>query len=128
MSEPTPPDKPKKELKPGLGEVMAVAGGLRVAHPPSTVNLAAPGPSPDLDKHLASWRSLFNFGLSCTACAMTALAMIPLFSVLGMLAWRGGQRLGLALFTELPPAARMVGGGIGNALLGTLLMVAIASL
>jgi phosphate transport system permease protein len=54
--------------------------------------------------------------------------MVPLFSVIIMLVWRGGQRLGLALFTELPPAAGMVGGGIGNALLGTFLMVGVASL
>jgi phosphate transport system permease protein len=44
-----------------------------------------------------------------------------------MLLWRGGQRLGVSLFTELPPAAGMAGGGIGNALMGTLLMVAIAA-
>src|SRR5262249_43688050 len=42
--------------------------------------------------------------------------------------WRGGSRLSFALLTELPPAAGMIGGGIGNALLGTLLMVSIAAL
>jgi phosphate transport system permease protein len=45
-----------------------------------------------------------------------------------MLIVRGGKRLSLALFTELPPAAGMVGGGIGNALVGTILVVALASL
>jgi phosphate transport system permease protein len=45
-----------------------------------------------------------------------------------MLLYEGGQRLGLGLFIELPPAAGMDGGGIGNAILGTLLMVGIASL
>jgi phosphate transport system permease protein len=54
--------------------------------------------------------------------------MIPLFSVLIMLLVRGGERISVALFTELPPAARMPGGGIGNAILGSLLIVAIATL
>jgi phosphate transport system permease protein len=45
-----------------------------------------------------------------------------------MLIWRGSQRLNLALFTEVAPAPKMAGGGLGNALVGTLLMVGIASL
>jgi phosphate transport system permease protein len=66
--------------------------------------------------------------MSVVACIMAVMAMIPLGSVLLMLIWRGGQRLSLHLFTELPPAAGMTGGGIGNALVGTLLMVSIAAL
>jgi phosphate transport system permease protein len=59
---------------------------------------------------------------------MAAIAMVPLASVLIMLIWRGGERISLHLFTQLPPAAGMTGGGIGNALIGTLLMVGIATL
>jgi phosphate transport system permease protein len=66
--------------------------------------------------------------MSIAAGVMTMIAMVPLFSVLIMVIVRGGRRLGPALFTDLPPAAGMTGGGIGNALLGTLLMVGIASL
>jgi phosphate transport system permease protein len=129
MSDPTRPEEAKKPpLEPGLGEVMAVAGGLQVPERPSVTDLAPAAPVPDLERHIGSPRTFFNALLSFIACVMTALAMIPLFSVLGMLIWRGGQRLGPALFTELPPAAFMDGGGIGNALLGTLLMVGIASL
>ncbi len=58
---------------------------------------------------------------------LAVTAMVPLVSVLLMLIFRGGKRIGVALFTELPPAAGMTGGGVGNALLGTLLMVAVAS-
>jgi phosphate transport system permease protein len=62
-------------------------------------------------------------------CAILALvAAVPLLSVLLMLIVRGGARLGVALFTELPPAAGMIGGGIGNAIIGTLLVVLIAAL
>ncbi len=82
---------------------------------------------PRLEKSLRSPRTLFSFCMSGMTGFMTVLALIPLFSVLIMLVFRGGQRLGIALFTELPPAAGMVGGGIGNALLGTILIVFIAS-
>jgi len=44
---------------------------------------------------------------------MTLLALVPLFSVVLMLLWRGGQRLGLSVFTELPPAPLEQGGGGG---------------
>ena len=47
------------------------------------------------------------------------LAAVPLVSVLYMLITRGGSRLGLALFTELPPAGMEQGGGFGNAIVGT---------
>jgi phosphate transport system permease protein len=62
---------------------------------------------------------------------MAFCAMIPLVSVLAMLLYHGGRKLlssGLGLFTELPPAAGMPGGGIGNALVGTLVVVGIAVL
>ncbi|HLN31327.1 MAG TPA: phosphate ABC transporter permease PstA [Gemmataceae bacterium] len=83
---------------------------------------------PSLEKTLRSSRALFSYCMSVVICLLTVLAMVPLFSVLFMLVWRGGRRLSLALLTELPPAAGMAGGGIGNALLGTVFVVAIATL
>jgi len=55
------------------------------------------------------------------------IASVPLFSVLYMLIVQGGSRLSLDLFTELPPAGFEQGGGFGNAIVGTLVMVAIAA-
>ena len=83
---------------------------------------------PKLEKTLRSFRSLRNHAMNWFVAALTVIATVPLFSVLVMLIWRGSQRLGLALFTQLPPAAGMVGGGIGNALLGTFQVVGIATL
>jgi phosphate transport system permease protein len=83
---------------------------------------------PKLEKSLRHPRTLFSACMSVAVGGMTLLAMVPLFSVLIMLIVRGGERLGVALFTELPPAAGMAGGGIGNAILGTLLVVGIAAL
>jgi phosphate transport system permease protein len=83
---------------------------------------------PRLEKSLRSPRTLFSACMSVLVFVMTLIAVVPLFSVLIMLAWKGGRRINVALFTELPPAAGMIGGGIGNALIGTLLVVAIATL
>jgi phosphate transport system permease protein len=83
---------------------------------------------PRLEKSLRHPRTLFSFIMSALTGLVTIVAMVPLFSVLFMLIWKGGQRIGIALFTELPPAAGMVGGGIGNALLGTILVVILATL
>jgi phosphate transport system permease protein len=83
---------------------------------------------PRLEKSLRHPRTLFSAFMSVLVFAMTLIAAVPLFSVLIMLAWKGGKRLSIALFTELPPAAGMIGGGIGNAVIGTLLVVAIATL
>jgi len=62
------------------------------------------------------------------AWVVAALASVPLFSVLYMLIVQGGSRLSLELFTDLPPAGFEQGGGFGNAIVGTLVMVAIAAL
>jgi phosphate transport system permease protein len=83
---------------------------------------------PQLEKSLRSPRSAFSGLMSLLTGAMTIVAMLPLFSVLGMLLWRGGKKLSLALFLETPPSAFAVGGGFGNAIVGTLVVVGIASL
>jgi phosphate transport system permease protein len=81
-----------------------------------------------LDRSLRRPRTLVSFCLSVLCGILALLAALPLLSVLLMLIWRGGARLSLALFTDLPPAAGMQGGGIGNAIIGTLLVVLLAAL
>ncbi|MCG6897749.1 MAG: phosphate ABC transporter permease PstA [Thiocapsa sp.] len=55
------------------------------------------------------------------------LGSIPLFSVIVMLVMQGGARLDLEALTSLPPAGFEMGGGFANAIIGTLVMVAIAT-
>src|SRR5262245_62108188 len=81
-----------------------------------------------LERSLRRPRTLVDFLLSALVSGMTLLSLIPLFSVVLLLLWRGGQRLSLALFTELPPAPLEQGGGFGNAVIGTLIIVAVAVL
>ena len=82
----------------------------------------------DLEKSLLRPRTLMNGLLSGLVTFMTILALIPLFSVVWMLVWRGGHKLSLLSFTKLPPAPLEQGGGFGNAILGSLIIVALATL
>lgn len=72
-------------------------------------------------------RAMRNVLLTLGAWLVAALGAVPLFSVLYMLIVKGGARLSAELFAELPPAGFELGGGIGNAIQGTLVTVGIAS-
>ena len=84
--------------------------------------------STELQKSLRRPRALFNFMMDIVVALLTIVALVPLFSVVYMLVVKGFHKLSLASFTELPPAAFDDGGGFGNAIAGTLMMVAIAAL
>ncbi len=62
----------------------------------------------------------------CGAAAF--IAMIPLVSLLVYVLLQGFRRLDWAFFTHLPTPVGVDGGGMGNAILGTLTLMAIASL
>ena len=83
---------------------------------------------PQLQRSLSDRRALISTLLSIVTGAMTVIACVPLFSVLLMLLWRGGVKLSWHLFTDLPPTAFEDGGGFGNAIVGTVVMVGIAAL
>jgi phosphate transport system permease protein len=72
-------------------------------------------------------RTLANTGLTVLAVVLTLIAMFPLFSVLYMLLVKGAALLSPSLFSELTPGAGMDGGGIGNAVLGTLVVVLVST-
>ena len=96
--------------------------------PSTAVDLAARIELPKLERSFFAGRALSSSLLTIGVWVAAILASVPLFSVLYMLIVRGGARLNLDLFTELPPAGFELGGGIGNAIVGTLVMVGIATL
>ena len=73
-------------------------------------------------------RALTSLVLTIGVWTAAMAAAIPLVSVLYMLIVRGGARLAPSIFTELPPAGFEMGGGFGNAILGTVVMVGLAGL
>jgi len=83
--------------------------------------------APDLGRSLSESRALRSAILTGATWLVAMVASVPLVSVLYMLIVNGGARLGTELFTELPPAGFELGGGFGNAILGTVAMVGIAS-
>jgi phosphate transport system permease protein len=85
-------------------------------------------PALRLQRSVFDRRALRSGLLTAGAWAAAPVAAIPLVSVLYMLVVRGGARLSLELFTELPPAGFEMGGGFGNAIVGTIVMVGIAGL
>ncbi len=68
-------------------------------------------------------RSLGNRALTALCIVLSAAAFVPLASILWLVVKNGAPLLSASLFTELPPAAGMAGGGFGNAVVGTLVMV-----
>lgn len=86
-----------------------------------------PFASPRLRRSLREPRTLISALLSVGTAVVTVAACVPLFSTLLMLLWRGGAALSWHLLVELPPTAFEEGGGFGNAILGTLVMVGIAA-
>ncbi len=61
------------------------------------------------------------------ALACVLAAIIPLGAMLIYILQQGGATISLAFFTQLPVPAGESGGGMANAILGTLMIVAIAS-
>jgi phosphate transport system permease protein len=77
-----------------------------------------------------SWRSPRRWvgaALTVGAGLCLAAALVPLGWLLTFVAARGASRLDWALLTELPPAPGMEGGGLANALLGTLMVLLVAT-
>lgn len=81
-----------------------------------------------LEHSLRRPRTAFNALLSWFVGGLTLLALVPLFSVLWMLCSRGLSRLSWDVFTQTPPAPLEQGGGFGNAIVGTMVMVGVAML
>jgi len=73
-----------------------------------------------------SFRLVLNKVLSLLCIALALATFVPLFSIIYLLVIKGWKHLGIATFTQLPPAPGMAGGGIGNAIVGTGILVAIA--
>lgn len=83
---------------------------------------------PKLERSFFEHRSLVNGIMDIAAWLIAIIACFPLFSVLIMLIMRGSRRISWEIFTELPPTAFETGGGFGNAIMGTLVMVGLGAL
>ena len=80
-----------------------------------------------LKRNPTSPRTLFGLIMSGIAGLFTFMAIVPLFIILTYLLTKGISSLSASVFTELPPPPLVEGGGFGNAILGTVIMVGIGA-
>ncbi|HEY9812837.1 MAG TPA: phosphate ABC transporter permease PstA [Candidatus Sericytochromatia bacterium] len=85
-------------------------------------------PTGSLTRSASSPRTLFSILMTVLAFMCAALAILPLVAVLYYLIVKGFSSFSLKIFTELPPPPMVAGGGFGNAIAGTVIMVGIAAL
>lgn len=81
-----------------------------------------------LKKNPSSGKSIFNIIMTTLASLCMVATLIPLVLVLAFVLVRGFSRINLELFTQLPPPPGSAGGGIANAIIGTLIVVAISTI
>jgi phosphate transport system permease protein len=73
------------------------------------------------------WRKTLN-GVMLSLTGVAAFSVVSvLFLILGYLVWNGGTSLNLDFFTKLPKPVGETGGGMANAILGSLKLLALAA-
>ncbi len=73
-------------------------------------------------------RKAINLLLSTLAFLCAATTVIPLLLVLGHLLSQGAKAVNLDFFTQLPKPVGEIGGGMANAIVGTLILIGLACL
>jgi phosphate transport system permease protein len=73
-------------------------------------------------------RGVVNGVMTVLCGTAVVLALLPLVSVMWLVVSKGAASLSLSFFTSLPAPVGETGGGVGNAITGTLYMVGLASL
>lgn len=73
-------------------------------------------------------RRMVNQVMLGVAGAMCALALVPLFWIVGYVVLRGGRAISWSFLAHLPTPMGMAGGGVWHAIQGTLLLTLLAAL
>jgi phosphate transport system permease protein len=71
-------------------------------------------------------RVIVNRLMNFLAGAAAVLVILPLILVFGFLVYQGGSSLNLEFFTHMPKPVGEAGGGMANAIVGTLILIALA--
>jgi phosphate transport system permease protein len=74
-----------------------------------------------------AWRKLNNKIMLCVTVLAALLAIVPLLLVIGYVIWQGMPALRFSTFTTGPTPMGTPGGGLRNGVVGTLLLLGIAS-
>jgi phosphate transport system permease protein len=74
------------------------------------------------------WRKSLNFVMLSLTGLCALLTVSALFFILGYLIWNGGKDLSWSFFTHLPAPVGEEGGGMANAIVGTMKLLLLAAL
>src|SRR5579862_6700619 len=74
------------------------------------------------------WRKSLNFTMLSLTGLCALITVSALFFILGYLVWNGGKDISWNFFTKLPVPLGETGGGMANAILGSLKLLALATL
>ena len=72
-------------------------------------------------------RRATSYVMVALTCVAASLAIVPLVAILGYLIRQGAGALSLEFFTSMPRPVGEAGGGMANAIVGTLILIGIAS-
>ncbi len=75
-----------------------------------------------------AWRALANHLATAAAVGSTIIVVAPLVAIFGYLIYKGASSLNLAFFTQIPKPVGEPGGGMANSIIGSGIILAIASL
>src|SRR5579864_7950804 len=77
---------------------------------------------------ISAWRRLKDHIATAFAISTVVIVLTPLVAIFGYLVYRGVGSLNLAFLTQIPKPPGELGGGMANAIAGSALILAIASL
>ena len=72
-------------------------------------------------------RRAVNVVMSWLAATAAGLVVLPLLLIFGFLIWQGASAVNVDFFTHLPRPVGEVGGGMANAIVGTLILLTLAA-
>jgi phosphate transport system permease protein len=74
------------------------------------------------------WRYVVNHLVTGLAVLSTVIVIVPLVAILAYLLYKGASSLNLAFFTHIPAPVGEPGGGMANSMVGSAIVLALASL
>jgi phosphate transport system permease protein len=84
--------------------------------------------SQNLERFVTVRRSATNHLVTGVALVSTVIVLVPLIAILGYLIYKGASSLNLAFFTKAPVPVGETGGGMANSIVGSGVILALASL
>jgi phosphate transport system permease protein len=93
----------------------------------SLPSISLPPRSPQTERWLRRTRYTTDHLVTAIAVVSTVIVLVPLVAILGYLIFKGASSLNLAFFTHVPAPVGESGGGMANAIVGSAVVLGIAS-